>query len=249
MFSIPALFKRGPNISAIKNLKVDMHSHLIPGIDDGSPDVATSLQLLRGLRQLGYGKIITTPHVYKDLYPNDSNNIKIGLQVLTDALEAEGIEIKLEAAAEYYIDRHFESLIERDDILSFGNKRYVLIEMSFVSVSPNLENVLFALVTRGYKPILAHPERYSYLVNQLTFYRRLADLGCLLQINLLSIVGYYGKSVQHWANLLLESGLVSFLGTDLHHPQHLVLLNNHRYDRKLTEAVRHYNFKNHELLD
>ncbi|WP_373511127.1 tyrosine-protein phosphatase [Persicitalea sp.] len=249
MFSIPSFFKKGATVSALRDLKVDMHSHLIPGIDDGSPDIATSLELLRGLWQVGYEKIIITPHIYRDLYPNDSESIKVGLKALTDAMEEQGIEITVEAAAEYYIDRHFESLIESDDVLSFGKKRYVLIEMSFVSISPNLENVVFSLVARGYQPILAHPERYNYLTNQLVFYRRLTNLGCLLQINLLSLVGYYGKSVQNWALALLKAGLISFLGTDLHHRQHLALLTDHQMDRRLTETICKYSFKNQELLE
>lgn len=248
MFSITSLFRKSPSVSAFKTLKVDMHSHLIPGIDDGSPDVATSLALLRGLRHLGFEKIVTTPHSYRDLYPNDSSGIKAGLQTLTEAMAVEGLEMELEAAAEYYIDRHFEMLIENDDILSFGRNRYVLIEMSFVSIAPNLEDVIFALVARGYQPILAHPERYNYLANKLSFYHRLVDLGCLLQVNALSLVGYYGKSVQRWAYALLKSELVSFLGTDLHHHQHLKLLTDHRFSRKLTDIVQKYDFKNHELL-
>lgn len=225
-----------------------MHSHLIPGIDDGSPDVATSLALIRGLRAVGFEKIITTPHLYRDLYPNDSTVIKAGLLTLTEAMADEGLEMELEAAAEYYIDQHFETLIENDDVLSFGRNRYVLVEMSFVSIAPNLEDVIFSLVARGYQPILAHPERYNYLANKLDFYRRLADLGCLLQINALSLVGYYGKSVQNWAYALLKAGLVSFLGTDLHHHQHMKLLTEHQFSSKLDDIFKKYDFKNNELL-
>ncbi len=248
MFSIASLFKKSPSISAFQALKVDMHSHLIPGIDDGSPDVATSLELVRGTSALGFEKIITTPHLYRDLYPNDSGGIKAGLKTLTEAMATEGLDVALEAAAEYYIDRHFEDLIEQDDILSFGRNRYVLIEMSFVSIVPNLEEVIFALVARGYQPILAHPERYNYLANRLNFYRRLSDLGCLLQVNALSLVGYYGKSVQQWAQALLKAGLVDFLGTDLHHRQHMGLLTDHQFSRRLTDIVTRYEFKNEQLL-
>ena len=248
MFSISSLFKKSPAASAFESLKVDMHSHLIPGIDDGSPDVASSIALLRGLKQLGFSKIITTPHVYRDLYPNDSRGIRAGLKVLTDAMQLAGIELEVEAAAEYFIDSHLETLIGEDDVLSFGAERYVLIEMSFVSASPNLEDVIFGLTSRGYRPILAHPERYHYLMNKAGFYNRLADLGCLLQVNILSLVGYYGKSVQRWAEDLLKSGRVAFLGTDLHHRQHLTMLKDCRYDRRLAEIMSRYEFKNHELL-
>jgi len=248
MFSISSLFKKSPTASAFESLKVDMHSHLIPGIDDGSPDVASSIALLRGLKQLGFSKIITTPHVYRDLYPNDSQGIRAGMKVLTDAMESEGIELQVEAAAEYYVDRHFEQLIESNDILSFGKERYVLIEMSFVSISPAIEEVVFSLVARGYSPILAHPERYNYLAGNLSFYQRLAEMGCVLQVNVLSLMGHYGKSAQHWANTLVKSGLVAFLGTDLHHAQHLSLLTKYQYSRRIADVIANYPFKNRELL-
>lgn len=248
MFSLGSLFSKTRTESVYKGLKVDMHSHLIPGIDDGSPDIATSLTLLRGLADMGYEKVITTPHVLRDLYPNDSAIIKAGHANLLEALQAGGVAMDIEVAAEYFIDQHLERFIESDDILSFGQRRFVLVEMSFVSASPNLESVVFSLLSRGYQPILAHPERYGYLTNHLGFYQRLADLGCMLQVNVLSLVGYYGKTVQNWANTLVAAGMVEFLGTDLHHERHLTLLTEHQFNPKLTKIIEKYPFKNHELL-
>ena len=248
MFSFGSLFRESESESAFKELRVDMHSHLIPGIDDGSPDITTSLSLLRGMTQLGYEKVITTPHVMCDLYPNDSDGIRNGHASLMKAAKAKGMKIDIESAAEYFVDPYFEALIESEDLLSFGKRRFVLVEMSFVSASPNLESVLFALVARGYQPILAHPERYTYLIDRLTYYQRLADLGCLLQVNILSLIGYYGKAVQNWAHALIRAELVDFLGTDLHHKQHLALLTDRQFDRKITKTIQKYPFRNHELI-
>jgi tyrosine-protein phosphatase YwqE len=245
MFSF---FRRSPARSAFEKLRVDMHSHLIPGIDDGSPDIQTSLSLIQGLQSLGYEKIITTPHILSDLYPNDSFAIKNGFNALRAAMTDAKLHIELEVAAEYFVDRHFDNLIETNDILSFGQARFVLIEMSFVSISPNLEDVIFALITRGYQPILAHPERYTYLVNQKSTFGRLTSLGCLMQVNILSLLGYYGKVVQNWAFFLIKADLVSFLGTDLHHKHHMDLLFKHRFDIRLNESIEKYSFRNMDLL-
>jgi protein-tyrosine phosphatase len=248
MISLSSLFKKSPAESVFRDLKVDMHSHLIPGIDDGSPDVATSLTHLKGLHALGYEKIITTPHVMSDLYRNDSATIREGLRAVNAEVKQAGLKISVEAAAEYFVDKHFEQLIENNDILSFGSKRYVLIEMSFVSVSQNIEEVVFTLASRGYQPILAHPERYAYLANRPSFYERLVGQGAMTQVNILSLLGYYGKGVQNWALALLKAGFVHFLGTDLHHNQHLDLLSRHQYDRKLADIIASHPFRNKELL-
>lgn len=245
MFSF---FRRSPARSAFEKLSVDMHSHLIPGIDDGSPDIETSLKLIRDLQSLGYEKIITTPHILADLYRNDSFAINDGLSTLRAAMTDANLHIEVEAAAEYFIDRHLDSLIEANDILSFGHARFVLIEMSFVSISPNLEDVIFALITRGYQPILAHPERYMYLVNQKSIFARLTSLGCLMQVNILSLLGYYGKAVQNWAFFLIKADLVSFLGTDLHHKHHMELLYKNRFDTRLNDTIEKYSFRNKDLL-
>nr|WP_295923749.1 CpsB/CapC family capsule biosynthesis tyrosine phosphatase [uncultured Dyadobacter sp.] len=245
MFSF---FRRSPPRSAFEKLGVDMHSHLLPGIDDGSPDIQTSLSLIQGLQSMGYEKIITTPHILADLYPNDSFGIKNGLTTLRAAMTNANLHIEVEAAAEYFVDRHLDGLIEANDILSFGQARFVLIEMSFVSVSPNLEDVIFALITKGYQPILAHPERYTYLINQKSIFARLTSLGCLMQVNILSLVGYYGKAVQSWAFFLIKANLVSFLGTDLHHKHHLELLHKHRFDSRLNDSIEKYSFRNRDLL-
>jgi protein-tyrosine phosphatase len=249
MISLSSLFKKSPTESVFRGLKVDMHSHLIPGIDDGSPDLSTSVSYIKSLHRLGYEKIITTPHVMADLYPNSTTAILDGLEVLRAGVTEAGIKVELEAAAEYFVDKHFDLLSQNNDLLCFGSRRYVLIEMSFVSVSQNLEDAIFALAARGYQPVLAHPERYTYLMNHRAFYERLVNQGCMMQVNILSLVGYYGRSVQNWAFALLKAGFIHFLGTDLHHNQHLDLLGRYRYDRKIADTLSNYSFQNQKLLD
>ena len=244
MFSF---FKKKPKESVFKSLRTDMHSHLIPGIDDGSPDMTTSLDLLTKLQELGYQKVITTPHILSGLYNNTTAIIQGGLLSLREKASHQGLTIQIEAAAEYFVDNHFESLLDSNDLLSFGNANYVLIEMSFVAPSQQLEQVIFRLQTQGYKPILAHPERYNYWHHSPHIFSRLKDAGCFFQVNLPSLWGYYGPPTKKVALQLMKSGLVEFLGSDLHHYRHLSLLQHHQFDADFSALLQKYPLKNKEL--
>lgn len=224
-----------------------MHSHLIPGIDDGSPDLQTSLGFLTELQELGYQKIITTPHILSGLYNNTSAIIKEGLQTLQNSAAQQGLSIQIEAASEYFVDMHFESLLQDDDLLNFGGSRFVLIEMSFVAPSPQLEKVIFQLQTKGYQPILAHPERYNYWHHSPSVFSHLKDLGCHFQVNIPSLVGYYGAPTKKTALNFIKSGWVEFFGTDLHHDRHLELLKKHQFDSDLSELLQKYPVRNPQL--
>ncbi|MBL7829351.1 MAG: hypothetical protein JNJ57_22130 [Saprospiraceae bacterium] len=197
-------------------LGTDMHAHLLPAIDDGPQDVDASIQLINGLKELGYKKLIATPHVMSERYPNSRDHILRQRDQLSRQLEQADIQMELfDAAAEYYLDETFEKLLRTEPLLCLpGN--YVLIEMAFFQEYPNLHAVLFELQMKGYKPVLAHPERYLYYRN-LEDFQRLKDMGCLLQVNLLSLTGYYHPSAKNDARLLIQHGLVDFLGTDIHH--------------------------------
>lgn len=196
-----------------------MHSHILPGIDDGAPDIETSLQLIRGLQAMGYEKLIATPHIYKELYPNTIQTIQNALSLVHTAVQKAGINIEVSAAAEYFLDEHFEDLLARDELLTLPG-RHILIEMSFLAPYPKLNQIVFELCTKGYKPILAHPERYLYYSNDLEQFERIRNYGCKLQVNILSLCGYYGKVSKRLAHQLIEKDLITFLGTDLHHQRH-----------------------------
>ena len=241
MFSF---FKKKSTTSLFELLKTDIHSHLIPGIDDGSPDLATSLRYLQRFQEMGLQRVVTTPHIYDGLYNNTTSIIQSGLTKLQQEASKKGLGIKIEAAAEYFVDKHFEQLLAANDLLSFGTRRYVLIEMSFVAPSQQLETVIFQLLTKGYQPILAHPERYNYLHHSMNTYKHIHELGCMLQVNLPSLCGYYGPATKKIAQQLIKLDLVDFLGTDLHHDRHLELFVAHQFDADLAKLIQKGNFKN-----
>lgn len=222
MFSI---FRRGKKRAIdFERIGVDMHSHLIPGIDDGAKTLEESLALIRRMVGLGYRKIITTPHVMNEYYPNSAETILNVLQELRVAIEVEKISVELEAAAEYFVDETFEAKLQaKEPLLSFG-KRYVLVEQSMLFPAKNLQSVLFLLNTQGYAPILAHPERYAYYKDDFKQLETLKSYGCLFQMNLLSLAGYYGKIQQQLAIQLLRANLIDLVGTDTHHQRHLEVL-------------------------
>ncbi len=243
-----SFFKKTPKLTFAEILKVDIHSHLIPGIDDGSPDMQTSISFLENLLKLGYEKVITTPHIMTDLYPNDSGIIRKGLAELKAELKKRNINIEIEAAAEYFLDTHFEQLIAEKDILCFGTKRYVLFEMSFISPSPNFEDTIFKLLTNGYTPVLAHPERYNYWHENNRIFPYIKEIGCLMQINIPSLLGYYGKPIKTLSYRLIKEGHIDFLGTDIHHEKHLKLFMEGKYDADLNKILDKYPFKNFNLI-
>lgn len=201
-------------------LVTDVHSHLIPGIDDGAKSLDDSIQLILGLQKMGYKRLITTPHIMHDHYRNNSQIIKSGLIRLKEALSLHKIDIQVEAAAEYYLDDHFENLIEKGDILCFG-KKMVLFELSFFEEPKLLDKVVFDLQLNGYKPVLAHPERYSYWHKSIDKLEELHEKGVLLQVNLGSLSGNYGPDVTKVAAHLAHKKMISLLGSDTHHMMHI----------------------------
>ena len=214
----------------------DMHSHILPGIDDGSPDVETSLQLIKGLMKLGITSSVATPHIIGDMYRNDSKSVGNALAILQKSLADNDIDFKVSAAAEYMLDDYFLSLLSSGTGLLTLKDNYILTEFSYAARPDNVEETLFHIITEGYRPILAHPERYGYFHNDLKQYNRLRDIGFSLQVNLLSLTGYYGKGVQKAAEYLLKHELVSFAGSDLHHARHLEML-SHPDSRKAFEKA------------
>lgn len=226
-------------------LKTDVHSHFIPGIDDGSPNMEESLKLISAMSDLGYSKVITTPHVMSDYYRNTTSVILEGRDQLQKAINEAGIPIELEAAAEYYCDEAFEELVDKDDILSFGD-RYVLFEQGFMNEAPNLKSVLFKLQLAGYKPVMAHPERYPYWLEDPQKIIDYYDKGVLLQINVNSLTGIYSPEVKKVAELLIDEGVVSFLGSDCHHEGHINVMTEARRSphlHKLLESGKLLNSK------
>jgi tyrosine-protein phosphatase YwqE len=224
-----------------------MHSHLLPGIDDGAATVEESVALIRGLMDLGFTRLYATPHVYREYYPNTPQTIGAALEVLREALDREGLDIAVEAAAEYYVDEFFEELVPGGDLLTLPGRR-VLIEMSFFAPYPRLHQVLFDLCTRGYRPVLAHPERYPYFARRLDALEDLRDRGCSFQVNLPAFAGAYGGAVRDTAFRLLEKGWVDFVGTDLHNRRQVEVLKKMAHNPKLQRALNRGEFSNNLLV-
>ena len=220
------IFKKLTATPAAFPLQVDMHSHILPGIDDGSPDLETSLVLIRGLIELGVKRSIATPHIIGDMYRNNPETIQNALTELRSGIDAAGINFPVDAAAEYMLDDYFFTLLDSGERLLTLRENYILTEFPFSLMPVNPERWSFRIITAGYQPILAHPERYGYYHSDPTFFHRLVELGFQLQVNLLSFTGYYGKEVQKAATYLDKHGLIAFAGTDLHHIRHLDALRN-----------------------
>jgi tyrosine-protein phosphatase YwqE len=204
----------------------DIHSHLIPGIDDGSQDMDTSLQLINGLIELGYRKLVTTPHIMKDMYPNTREIIVQKFQLLNTEVRKQHPGIELHASAEYFLDDHFTEILEKkESLLTIGGNK-VLVEFSFANPSLSLKEDLFDMQMQGYTPVLAHPERYMYLEKNKDFCDELKGMGCFFQLNILSLNNYYGKNVHDFAHYLIKRNYYELLGTDLHHSRHLEALHD-----------------------
>jgi len=218
---LSGIFKKNANSVLLPSpLLVDMHSHLIPGIDDGVDDFEESVAIVKGLKGLGYKKLITTPHIMSDFYRNEPEVILEGRDKLRAILKEKEIDIEIEAAAEYYLDDHFEDMLAKKKLLTFGDN-YVLVETSYLNAPSNFIELIFNAKIAGYKPILAHPERYIFLYDDFGKYEELYDRDILFQLNLASLVGYYSKEAKKIAENLLKNNMVNFIGTDVHHVRHL----------------------------
>lgn len=228
-------------------LKVDMHSHFIPGIDDGSKSMEESLALLRGMEALGYEKVITTPHIMVDVYRNTPKIIKEGLVSLRKAAKAEGIGLEIEAGAEYYMDEGFYAHLHSGEVMSIGNK-YLLFETSYISKPIQIEEMIFEIGAAGYTPLMAHPERYRYVTDPKKEYNRFKELGVLFQTDLNSFGGYYGKSAKKNADFLSKHGMIDFLGSDVHHKRHMEALGDVFMSEVYADIFTNNTILNDELI-
>jgi len=227
------------NKNYFAQLKTDIHSHLLPGLDDGVNTAEESLTVIKKLRSLGYSKIITSPHYRADLFPNTRAGIIEQYENIKNLIIENDIDVTFEVAAEYFIDEHFEELIKTpEELLTFGDG-YILVETSFINEPIQLKNVLFQLNARGLKPILVHPERYQFFAIDKNKVHEINQMNVLWQINLMSITGYYGKVVQKMAEWMIEQGMVNFLGSDCHHLKHAEELQTLPQHKAFKKALKH----------
>lgn len=240
-------FKQKPYLrDLIPSNYIDIHSHLLPGIDDGAVAIEDTQNLIKGLEEIGFRKFITTPHIMSDVWKNTSVGINEKLSTTIRELTLPDINTRLKAAAEYMIDAEFRELFKKERLLTL-KENYVLVEMSYLSPPIQLYDILYELQIAGYQPVLAHPERYNFYHQSMDEYKKLKHVGCLFQLNMLSATGYYGEHVAKLSNSLLKEGLIDFVGSDVHHTRHLealhkkIVLKNHEY---LTPV-----FQNNSLFD
>lgn len=191
-----------------------MHSHLLPGIDDGAKNAEDSLDLINRLQDLGFRKLITTPHIMSDYYGNTGETVTRSYEMFMTVLKERQITIAFECAAEYYLDEQVYAMVSnKENLLTFGHN-YFLFETNVISEPLQLREFIFSLTSQGYRPVMAHPERYQYMTME-----KAEDLhyrGVLLQVNTLSLIGYYGPPIQRIAEKLIDKGWVDLLGTDCH---------------------------------
>jgi len=228
-------------------LHTDMHSHLLPGIDDGSPDIESSVQLIRGLSELGYKKLITTPHVMWDMYKNTSEIINSSYEILQRRLTEENINITISVAAEYFLDDHIKNLLANKEPLLTIKDKMVLVEFSMASEPIDLKEILFEMEMQGYQPVIAHPERYSYNERDLNFFDTMKNSGYVFQLNILSLVGMYGKSARTLAHHFIKQNYYELAGTDLHNQLHLRALNDPSINFELQKLLATGTLRNKEL--
>lgn len=226
---------------------VDIHSHLLPGVDDGAKDLENSIELISIMRSYGIKHFITTPHVLGDVYPNSSETIQQKLEEVKIELQKRGMnDITFRTSAEYMMDEQFVELLKRKDILPLKDN-FILVEMSYFNAPFNLYEILFDIQLKEYKPILAHPERYNFYHDDFESYYKLKKAGCLFQLNLLSLTEQYGKGVQKTADRLLKENLYDFVGTDTHHHNHLKLLKSIG-NKKTLEKIKHLLENNSQFI-
>lgn len=247
MFNLFSRSKKESIPADFSMLKVDMHSHLLPGIDDGAANLETSLGLIKGMMNLGYSKLITTPHIMWDMYKNTPEIIKEKLAIVQAAVKEAGLNVEIHAAAEYFLDEHVETLLKENQPLLTVSGNMVLTEFSLAFPSHSLKDILFEMQMQGYQPIIAHPERYAYLEHNKDFYEELKDIGCLFQLNILSLGNHYGKSVHELANYLIKKGHYDLVGTDLHHARHLEGLHSPAIHSQLKKLLDSGKIRNTEM--
>lgn len=229
-------------------LGTDMHSHILPGIDDGCAQLSDSRMCLEGLGTLGLHTFICTPHRFPDKYPNNKASILQSYNLLKQKLTEEPLSypFKLAVAAEYMLDGELEPLLEPSEFMPLA-QNIVLIEFPYLSEPYYAEDHIFKLIADGKQPVLAHPERYAYYFNNKQQINRLVSLGCQLQLNILSLAGYYGVASQKLASWLVREQMIDFLGTDLHHIRHLQALQAYVTTNDLEKYFSDNPIKNQEL--
>ena len=214
-------FKSKPTLaSLIPHDFVDIHSHILPGIDDGSKSSSESNVLLKAMNKLGFIQCIATPHTLAGVWNNTNQTINDSLEICRKELEISQNKMLVKAASEYMLDQTFLHRIQNETLLTLKDN-FVLVEMSYQSPPLALFDIIFELQLKGYQPILAHPERYIFYHKDIKKLEKIKQTRCLFQVNLLSTVGYYGDDVAKISQKLIDAEMIDFAGSDVHHLRHI----------------------------
>ena len=235
-------------ISISEHIKADMHSHILPGIDDGAKNIDQSIELIEGLEELGFSQLLCTPHVMTDFYRNSTEIIKEKLDVIQNEINKRNIKITIDASAEYYFDEELRKRLTKRDILSFGKEKYLLFEFSYLNEHQLVYESITDMLQAGYTPVLAHPERYPYYIGNLEKFDHLKSMGVKFQINLLSLAGNYGDTAIYGAHYLIDKKFVDFIGTDIHKTEQLVGLKKALKNEHLHKLINSNTLLNHTLV-
>lgn len=195
---------------------IDLHNHILPGIDDGAPDLATALKMARIAWEDGIRTIACTPHIYPGLYDNDAKGIRRAIGALRLALEEAGIDLTLVEGADVHLAPDLVDGLRGDRIPSLNGGRYFLLEPPHHVAPPRFEEEVFRLLAAGYVPIITHPERLTWIESHYPTFTRLARGGAWLQLTAGALTGRFGKRPRYWGERLLDEGPVQILATDAH---------------------------------
>ena len=226
------LLKSKPTLDELIPMgSVDIHSHILPGVDDGPKNIEESLELISEMKKLGFSKIIATPHFYPGLYDNDEEFIKKHFE---NIFKKEETNIEIRCAGEYMLDLSLIQKAEKKELLCIKDN-LILVETSYIAPPENFLDIIFQLRINDYQPILAHPERYRYLYNNMEFFKKLKNQNCLFQTNLLSCTGYYGQDVARMTDMLIKKNFIDFVGSDIHSDRHVKSFSNKIVCRRINE--------------
>ncbi len=205
----------GAGSGYLARIGCDLHVHLLPGIDDGSPSLSETLDILDAHYRAGLRRIIATPHIRSDFFPNTKDTIREAWELVQEIAQDRWPDLTLTYAAEHFADDYLMMLIEQDQLLPLFD-RYVLVETSMRAEQPYFMEVIRAMIDTGWQPVLAHPERYRPWHQKPERYAELREMEVIFQVNLLSLGGQYGATEKNIAERLIQQGWIGAVGTDLH---------------------------------
>ncbi|MCQ2289852.1 MAG: hypothetical protein MJZ63_01070 [Muribaculaceae bacterium] len=218
----------------------DVHCHILPGVDHGAKNIQNGIELLKADMDMGIDRVILTSHVTSETFENTPETLQAAFDTFKAAVDEAGLDIEMHLSAEYRIDDYWQKEYAAGHIIPMpGN--YILLENSFVQELIGSDQMMFDLMCKGYKPILAHPERYPYWAHNRERYEKMHNTNLKFQINILSFTGYFGSSARDTANWLVKNGMVDMLGSDMHHLEHAEIIKDYLRSkewRKISEKLQ-----------